>query len=257
MAKNIIIVTGASSGIGRLLAKQVSEEYPADEVWAIARSEEKLNALQSEIKTPVRAIPLDLGKAESGERLRALLEAERPAVRVLINAAGYGIFERFDRISETDNLGMIDLNCRALTQITCLCLPYLTAGSKVLNVASVAAFQPLPYINVYAATKAYVLSFSRALARELKPRGVRVLALCPYWTKTAFFDRSNQQSVITRFDCMYDPAFIVKKAMKALKGKRDYVVPGAIAKATHALTKVLPHKLVMSVFMRQQKLHKK
>lgn len=257
MKKKIAIVTGASSGMGREFALRVADERQIDEIWAVARGEERLNALTNELKTPVRAIPLDLTDVESGRKIEAMLAEEQPEIAVLCNASGYGMFERFDRISERDNLGMIDLNCRALTQLTYLCLPYLAEGSVVVNIASVAAFQPVPYINVYAATKAYVLSFSRALNRELKPRGVRVLAVCPYWTKTAFFDRSNKNAVITRFDCMYETAFIIDKTFRAMKGKKDYVVPGTFAKLTHAMTKLLPHRTVMNVFLRQQKLNRK
>lgn len=257
MKKKIALVTGASSGMGREFARRVANEYGIDELWAVARSVEKLNALKSEISVPVRVFPLDLTDTESGRKIQAQLEAEQPEIAVLCNASGYGMFERFDRISERDNLGMIDLNCRALTQIAYICLPYLAAGGIIVNIASVAAFQPVPYINVYAATKAYVLSFSRSLNRELKPRGVRVLAVCPYWTRTAFFDRSNQNAVITRFDCMYETSFIVDKTFCAMKKKKDYVVPGAFAKFTHALTKLLPHKTVMNVFLRQQKLNRK
>lgn len=256
MSKKIAIVTGASSGMGREFALRVSKERQIDEIWAIARGKEKLEMLKNEVAVPVRTLALDLTDAESGHAVAQLLAAEKPEIDVLCNASGYGMFDRFDRISEEDNLGMIDLNCRALTQLTYLSLPYLTAGSIVVNIASVAAFQPVPYINVYAATKAYVLSFSRALNRELKPRGIRVLAVCPYWTKTAFFDRSNKHSVITRFDCMYETKFIVDKIFRAMKKKKDYVVPGTVAKGTHALTKLLPHKIVMNEFLRQQKLNR-
>lgn len=257
MNKKIAIVTGASSGMGREFALRVSKERQIDEIWAIARRKEKLELLKNEVSVPVRALALDLTDAESGRAVARLLAAENPEIDVLCNASGYGMFDSFDRISEEDNLGMIDLNCRALTQLAYLSLPYLTVGSIIVNIASVAAFQPVPYINVYAATKAYVLSFSRALNRELKPRGVRVLAVCPYWTKTAFFDRSNKHSVITRFDCMYETNFIVDKIFRAMKKKKDYVVPGTVAKFTHALTKLLPHKIVMNVFLRRQKLNKK
>ncbi len=254
--KKIAVITGASSGIGRVFALEIPKQYHLDEVWVIARGKEKLEALQAEISVPVRAIPLDLTEKESGEALRALLEQETPDVRVLLNASGYGKFERFDRIPEADNLGMIDLNCRALTQFTQIALPYLSEGSVIVNIASIAAFQPIPYGSVYAASKAYVLSFTRALNRELKPKKIRALAVCPFWTKTAFFDRSNQTGVITHFDCMYTPEFIVKKSLRAMKKKKDYVVPGFKAKLTRALTKIFPHKMVMSIFMRQQKFHK-
>lgn len=258
MNKLIALVTGASSGMGKEFARRVCKEYPVEEVWAVARNLGRLEELQKELPVPVRAISLDLTDRESGDKLRALLEEEKPDIRILCNASGFGIFDRFDRASEEDNLGMIDLNCRALTQVTYLALPYLSAGSIVVNIASMSSFQPVPYINVYAATKAYVLSFSRALNRELKPRGVRVFAVCPYWTKTAFFDRSNKKSVIEKFDCMYTTEFVVGKIFRTLKhSKKDYVVPGTYAKFTHALTKLLPHRMVMSVFIRQHKLYKK
>ena len=250
----IAIVTGASSGIGKLLATGLEAHAAFDELWVIARGEEKLKALQSEVKVPVRAIPLDLTKAESVETVKALLAEEKPAVSVLINASGYGVFERFDRIPESDISGMTDLNCRALALMMYAVLPYCEKGSVIVNIASVAAFQPVPFGAEYAATKAYVLALSRAVNKEMKPRGIRVLAVCPYWTKTAFFDRANGNSVITHFDCMYDPAFIARKTFRAMKKRKDYVVPGFVAKATHALTKLLPHSFVMKVFIAQQKL---
>ena len=223
MNKRIALVTGASSGMGKEFARRVCKEYPVvEEVWAIARNRERLEELQKELPVPVRAISLDLTDRECGDKLRALLEEEKPDIRILCNASGFGIFDRFDRASEEDNLGMIDLNCRALTQVTYIALPYLSAGSIVVNIASMSSFQPVPYINVYAATKAYVLSFSRALNRELKPNGVRVFAVCPYWTKTAFFDRSNKKSVIEKFDCMYTTEFVVNKIFRTLKhSKKD------------------------------------
>lgn len=255
--KKIAIVTGASSGIGKLLATGLEAHADFDELWAIARNEERLLSLGKEMQKPVRAIPLDLTKTESIHTIAARLQAEQPRVSVLINASGYGVFERFDRIREEDVLGMTDLNCRALAAMMAAVLPYCGAGSTIVNIASVAAFQPVPFGAEYAASKAYVLSLSRAVARELKPRGIRVLAVCPYWTKTAFFDRANPSGVITHFDCMYDPAFIAKKTFAALKRKKDHVVPGFIAKATRALTKLLPHSFVMRVFIAQQKLKNK
>ncbi|MBO5046636.1 MAG: SDR family NAD(P)-dependent oxidoreductase [Clostridia bacterium] len=254
--KTIAIITGASSGIGKEFALRVAKEYQIDEIWAIARGEDRLRALQAGV--PVKAIPLDLTAPASVDALSALLREEKPNVKILCNASGYGKFESFENVSEEDNLGMLDLNCRALTQITYRVLPFMTEGGIVVNIASVAAFQPVPYGNVYAATKSYVLSFTRSLGRELKSRKIKTLAVCPYWTKTAFFDRANRQSVITRFDCMYEPSFIIKKTFRAMKKKKkDFVVPGAVAKLTVFATKLLPHKLVMSVFLRQQKLHKK
>ncbi len=255
--KKIAIVTGASSGIGKQFAKQLCAEYPLDELWVIARSQNRLDELKEELTIPVKTISLDLTDGTSGARLSDLLKEEQPNVRVLCNASGYGKFEQFANIPQADNLGMIDLNCRALTEVTHIVLPYLSEGSVIVNIASVAALMPIPYGAVYAASKAYVLSFTRALNRELKSKKIHALAVCPYWTKTAFFDRSNKNGVITHFDCMYEPQFIIKKTFWAMKKKKDYVVPGFVARGTHLLTKLFPHRFTMKVFLRQQKLHKK
>ena len=156
-----------------------------------------------------------------------------------------------------EDLGMIDLNCRALVAMTKLVLPYMNDGAKIIESASVAAFQPIPYINVYGASKAFVLSFSRALNREVKKRGIRVMALCPFWTKTAFFDRAvrkDEEAVVKKYVAMYDTSFIIDRAWKALARGRDHVVPGFKAKAQVALVKILPHSIVMSIWMKQQKL---
>ena len=255
--KNIAIITGASSGMGREFVKSLKDHMNVEEVWVIARSEDKLRALQKETPVPVRPVPLDLSNPAFIEELSALLQAEKPDVRLLINASGYGKFDAVEKLSMEEDLGMIDLNCRALTAMTKLVLPYMNGGAKILQIASVAAFQPIPYINVYGATKAYVLSFSRALNRELKKRGIQVTALCPFWTKTAFFDRAvrkNEEAVVKKYVAMYEPSFIVDRAWKALRKGKDYVVPGFKAKMQVALVKILPHSLVMNVWMNQQKL---
>ena len=126
-----------------------------------------------------------------------------------------------------------------------------------MNIASVAAFQPIPYINVYAATKAFVLSFSRALNRELKSRGIGVTAVCPFWTKTEFFNRAIDESenpVVKKYTAMYEPEQIVGRAWRDLKRGRDVSKFGFVARFQAALAKILPHSFVMSYWMRQQKL---
>ena len=190
--KRIAIVTGASSGIGKRIAEGIPARSDPDALWVIARSGDKLRALKEELPVPVRALPYDLTKQESLCAIAALLAEEQPDVRILVNAGGYGKFERFEAIAEEDAAGMLDLNCRALTLLMRAVLPYCSAGSIIVNIASVAAFQPVPYGAEYAATKAYVLALSRAVGRELRSEKVRVLAVCPYWTKTDFFGRANK-----------------------------------------------------------------
>ncbi|MBO4501198.1 MAG: SDR family oxidoreductase [Clostridia bacterium] len=256
--KKIAIITGASSGIGREFARTLASHGSYDEVWAIARNTERLEALKNDVPFPVCAVSLDLTLPSSFEKIKEMLKAESPNVGILINCSGYGKFESFEKTSEEDNIGMIDLNCRALAMMTQAALPYMSEGSEIINIASVAAFQPIPYINIYGATKAFVLSFSRALGRELKSRGIRVLAVCPFWTKTAFFDRAvnkNEDAVVKKYVAMYEPSFIVKKAWRALGRKhKDFVIPGFKAKMQVLAVKILPHGAVMSIWQSQQKL---
>lgn len=256
--KRIAVITGASSGIGREFAKTLESHGSYDELWAIARNVGRLESLRDEVSIPVRPISLDLASPDAPERYAELLTADTE-VGILINCSGYGKFEAAENIPLEDNLGMIDLNCRALTAVTLLTLPHMRPGAEIINVASVAAFQPIPYINVYGATKAYVLSFTRALARELRPRGIRVMAVCPFWTKTAFFDRAINKNdgkvIVKKYTAMYTTNEIVSAAWRALgKKNKDFVVPGFKAKMQVLGVKIMPHSLVMSIWQKQQKL---
>ena len=164
----IAIVTGASSGMGREFVKQVSKKEKFDEIWVIARRKEALESLKKEVKAKIRPITLDLQNSESFETYKKLLAEEKPEVALLANIAGYGKFGKYDEISLEDCLGMIDLNCKALVAMSQLTIPYMKRGSKILQLDSLSAFQPVPYLNVYGSSKSFVLSYSRALNRELK-----------------------------------------------------------------------------------------
>ena len=129
-------------------------------------------------------------------------------------------------------------------------------NSKILNVASCAAFQPIPYINCYASTKAFVLSYSRALNQELKYRKIHVLAVTPFWTKTNFFDKAiikDKKEVVIKYTVMYDAKNVVNKAIKDLYSNKDVSCYGFINNFQKILTKILPHKLVMKIWMNDQK----
>jgi short-subunit dehydrogenase len=255
--KNIAVITGASSGIGRKFAETIKEGGTFDEVWIIARRIERLENLAKEMPFPTKAIALDLSEKKSYETYRMLLDEEKPNVSLLINCSGFG---KFCGVMDTDvdvNLNMIDLNCEAIVALCQHTIPYMTEGAKIINIASVAAMQPIPYINVYGATKAFVLSFSRALNRELKKEGISVMAVCPFWTKTDFFDRaidSNQETVVKKYIAMYTPQQIVKRAWQDLKRGKDVSMYGFKARGQALLVKLLPHKIVMSVWMKQQEL---
>lgn len=176
----IAVVTGASSGIGREFAVQIAGKYgKMDEIWLIARRKDRLIELQKELRLPVRVFAMDLTDNEDMNTFDGFLKENNPDIKLLVNCAGYGKTGRFDELDIYEQCGMIDVNCKALTLFTGLCLPYISNHSRIINVASAAAFSPQPGFNVYAATKAYVLSFSRALNAELKSRKITVTAVCP------------------------------------------------------------------------------
>ena len=250
----IAVVTGASSGMGREFAKQLAEKFSFDEMWVIARRLERLEALKDAVSVPVRPVPLDLTKRESITEFERLLKETNPEISFLVNASGFGLFKEFDKAPLDSYYEMIALNDSAVVGVTYTALPYMSKGSRIWNICSVAAFQPIPYINIYAATKAFALSFTRALNVELKEKGIKALAVCPFWTKTEFFDRAVSDSTISYYQCMYDPAKVVARAIKDMDTGKDVSIYGREARMNAFLTKLLPHRLVMNVFCSQQKL---
>ena len=251
----IAIVTGASSGMGREFVRQMHTYIRPDAIWAIARREAALEELKQETDIPVRPVVLDLGKETSFREFAALLEEEKPEIELLVNAAGFGKFGDFEAIPLEDDLGMIDLNCKALVAMTRLCLPYMHKGSHILQLDSLSAFQPVPYITTYGATKAFVLSYTRACNAELKPRGIRMMAMNPAWVKTEFFNHAFQtNNRVQYFNYIQEADAVVAQGLKDLyKTKKDMSIPGLGVKLQVLGVKLLPHKLVMKTWMNQQK----
>lgn len=249
---NIAIITGASSGMGRDFVYAVKKEYAPDCIWLIARREERLVDLAGEIGVKAEILPLDLQKKESFDVIRKKLESERPNVTVLVNASGFGKFAAFESIDLESQLDMIDLNDKALVAMTYIVLPYMKKGGVIYQLGSLSSFQPVPYINVYGATKAFVLSFSRALNRELRIRGIRCMAVCPRWVKTEFFNRAVKDDTISYYNKFYTSEEVVKRAVRDMKRGKDVSICGFSVRAQVFFTKLLPHKLVMSIWCRQQ-----
>lgn len=253
---NIAIVTGASSGMGREFVLQLSQYVTVDEIWVIARRQAALEALKESCSVPIRPVPLDLGNSASFQTYSDLLAAEKPDVKLLVNAAGFGKFGDFQKIPVEDDCRMIDLNCKALVVMTRLTLPYMRRGSHILELDSLSAFQPVPYITTYGATKAFVLSYTRAINQELKPLGIRVMAMNPGWVKTEFFNHAFQtnQSKVQYFDRLYEAKDVVATALHDLyKTKKDLSIHGLPVRNQVRMVKLLPHSLVMKVWMNQQK----
>ena len=250
---NIAIITGASSGMGREFVLQLDAAHDYEEIWVIARRRERLEELEGKTRAPLRIICLDLSTPESLESYRTLLEEQNPNVITLVNASGFGKFGAFTDIPLEQQLNMIDLNVKALTALTYLTIPYMKAGSEIYEMGSLSSFQPVPYIGVYGAGKAYVLSLSRALNVELKPRGIRVMAVCPFWVKTEFFDHAKTDDTISYYSRFYEAADVVRRALRDMKKGKDVSTLGAYARAQVRLVKLLPHRFVMKTWCRQQK----
>lgn len=250
----IAIVTGASSGIGKEFVRQLGHFYRTlDEVWVIARRGHRLQELNELSSVPVRILEGDLLHEAVYERMEAMLTEEKPDVRMLVNAAGFGKSGPVEAILSKERaaqLEMIDLNCRALSRITFQCLPYLSKGSRILNMASAAAFCPQPLFTVYAATKAYVLSFSRGLGAELKNQGIYVTAVCPGPVDTEFFTVAGElENPLKKLTKVKAPG-VVRKALKDSRAGKALSVYGLPMKGAHLASKLLPHELLAGLTMR-------
>ena len=198
--KNIAIITGASSGMGKEFAVQVAQKYDFDEIWIVARRIENLEQIALDINqnnhfNVVKPVQLNLGDVAGVQKLKELLELENKdltkvesgiEIGLLVNNAGFGTYGPFQDTPVEEEMKMVELNCTSLTGLCGIALPYMKKGSVIINTSSLAAFMPLGNFAVYAATKAYVLSFSVALAAELKDRGIIVSALCPGSVSTEF-----------------------------------------------------------------------
>lgn len=231
--KRIAVITGASSGLGEEFARQVCSNYDYDEIWIIARREDKLIELAQNLNASkhfdsVRPVVMDIAGKAGVERFKKLLENEDEKLHkvesgieigLLINNAGFGTYGPFAETSVNRQMDMIELNCTTVTGICGIALPYLKSGSVVINTASLAAFLPLGNFAVYGATKSYVLSFSVALAAELHDKGIKVCALCPGSVSTEF---ANVASNGARKEVKggFPPKKVVTQCLKrAFKGK--------------------------------------
>ena len=252
----IAVVTGASSGMGREFVLQLQRYAAVEEIWVIARRAEAMAALQSQVSVPLKVISLDLAKEESFTAYADLLRQEKPDVKLLVNAAGFGKFGSAEKIPLEDELRMIDLNCKALLAVTRLTLLFMASGSHILQLDSLSAFQPVPYITTYGATKAFVLSYCRAMNAELKSKGIRMMAMNPGWVKTEFFNHAFQTNggEVQYFDRLYEAKDVVATGLKDLyHTKKDYSVHGFPVRMQVRLVKLLPHSIVMWVWLNQQK----
>lgn len=244
----IALITGASSGLGREFARQIPKLYQnLDEIWVVARRAERLNELEMELKVPVRIFDGDLNQDYIYKKLGIALGKSHANVRMLVNAAGYGKIGTFCEYGWKEETGMVDFNCRSLTRMIALCLPYMHCGSRIVNLSSAAAFGPQPGFAVYAATKSYVYSLSMALSRELKGSGIYVTAVCPGPVDTEFFDHTGKEVASVKKKFRADAKDVVRKALiDSARGKKISVY-GLSMKAAWVASKIVPDSVIVAV----------
>jgi short-subunit dehydrogenase len=246
MTNPVVLITGASAGLGVEFARQLSAR--GARLVLVARRKERLEALCEEVGD-ARALALDLVEPGAAERVMADLAAHGEHVDLLVNNAGFGFSGPVARIEADKQRDMVTLNCTVLTELARAVLPGMIERGRggILNVASVAAFQAAPRFAVYAATKAYVLSFSEALHEEVAAKGVHVSCLCPGPVATEFFDAAGM-TVRGAFKTMMMQADeVVRIALRGLDRNQAVVVAGAANKVGAVGVQLLPRRWVRKI----------
>ena len=256
---NTTLITGASSGIGEVFARKLAAR--GRNVLLVARSEEKLITLCNELgrSNSIRAqyVALDLSQSESPARLFDDTEKRGLTVDMLINNAGFGSMDEFAKLDLARELNMIDLNVKSLVELTHRFLQPMIERKQgaIINVASTAAFQPVPFMATYSATKAFVLSFSEALWEENRSYGIKVLALCPGVTDTNFFEAARGHKPPAR--ASQTPEEVVDMALRGLERGQSHIISGWTNFLVTQSERITPRSLVVRIAGRMMRSQQK
>jgi len=251
----IAIVTGASVGLGKEYVHQLDQSGEVDEIWMVARRGELLDTVAAGlVRSKGRVFAADLTRAESTKPFYEALDREKHDVVWLVNNAGFGKAGAFDRSPVEVNLSMVDLNIRAMVELTQRVLPHCRRGCHILQVGSSAGWKPMPNFALYAATKSFVNSFAIALHYELADRGITVTAVCPGPVATDFFDVSSEGSdKALRQTRAVDPAKVVAISLQDARAGRAESVYGFSVKLYGWMAPLLPTRLTAMVVKRMRK----
>ena len=250
-----IMITGASSGIGEETARFLARQEDVTTIL-VARNEEKLKKIQKRYGEKIVVYPMDLSSLENIKTFGENPSLKNCNIRYLINNAGFAKFCSYDDISIDESINMIDLNISGVVAMGLVCIPHMKKGSHILNIASQASFQPLPYQNIYSSTKAFVRNYTRALNVELREKGITATAVCPGWMKTGLYDRGiiDAKKATTNFTNMVTPDVVAKKALADAEYGKDMSVYSSYVKTCHTIAKLLPQKTMMKLWLIQQRL---
>ena len=244
----IAIITGATGGLGQEFLKETLKES-VDEIWAVARNEKRLNELKEQLGDRIRPVRCDLCRADDLAQFFALIETEKPDIRLLINNAGVGKMGAGADFPDDVVVSEIDLNCKAVCLICNHAIPYMKPGARILNISSASSFQPVPYINLYAASKAFVRSYTRALNVELKSKGIVCTAVCPGWIDTEMLEKEYNGKPVN-YPGLVSPDRVAVQALRDSAKGRDMSVCSFFVKYEHFLSKILPHKTLMKIWLK-------
>lgn len=247
--KKIAIITGATGGLGQEFIKILST-YNLDEIYALGRNKDKLLML----KEKYNVIPYEIDLSSRKEIENFVNSLKDVQIEYLINNAGYAKFCAYNDLSCEESINMIDVNVVAVVEMCLKCIPFMKKESHIINIASQASFQPLPYMNIYSATKAFVRNYTRALNVELKEKGIIATAVCPGWIETGLYERGDvhAKKAPTRFFHKAKPYNVAKKALKDCY--KDISVYSFYVKFCHLMSKILPQKMMMKIWLKQQKI---
>ena len=247
MRKKIAIITGATGGIGKEFTSLLIKEN-LDEIWIVARNQDKLDLLKDQYGERIVPISKDLSHRKDLSEIGALLVDTKPVVKYLVNNASLAKMGSYKEFSLDEIENTINVNCTAPVVLSNLCIPYMEQGSCILNISSASAFQPNPYINLYASSKAFERSYSRALNVELASLGITVTAVCPSWVDTEMLTKTINGHKVS-FPGMVTAKKVAEKAIKDAKRGKDMSICSLYVQCQHINVKLLPHKIVMKIWM--------
>lgn len=247
------LVTGASSGIGREFARQIAKSGEFERIYVIARRADRLDALRGELGEQIVPVEADLGREESFAMIGERLRADGARLSLLVAAAGFGKFGSFAANSQADMDSIVIVNVLGVMRTVRVGLDFMDDGGRIILMGSQSAFQPLPEFNVYAASKAFILRFGRALNLELSNRKITVTTVCPGYVNTEFIqiaEQSGEPHACRNFKPLFEAPDVVRKALRDSRAGRDMSVCGWQIRTAGLLAKLLPHSLVMRIWLK-------